>query len=135
MALNLDSILDLARSVEPEWTSKTKLHVNDIITHIRVPMNATLYVLSDWKAILIAKLEKNVPFVLNLPVFAIVYAEVKFQFDPPTDYEQKALCIDDIAKASLLSAKSINIPRHSWVCKNGVIKKHTRIEDVMNKKR
>lgn len=134
MALNLDSILDLAMPVNSKWISKTKiLHVDDIITHIRAPVNTTLYVLSEGKSILLAKLEKDVPFVLNLPVFAIVYADVRFEFDPPTDYEQKALCIDSIAKAALFSAKSINIPRHSWVCKDGVILKHPSPEAVMAK--
>ena len=130
MSVNLDKAFEtltiIPGNLPPNWECKeqeeTRIsHDADIITQIRTPVNTQVTLTFNDVPILTHDLAAGIPLTLNLPVFAIVWGPLDIHFQPETSYELQTLRIDNVAKAILWSADSIQVPRHNWQCKDGVI--------------
>ena len=117
--------MDILQSLEKnpsQWVQCNEVRRTiDIIRQIRVPIDTCITIVCNKIPILEQRLSKEIPFTMNLPVLFAPYGSIEFLFEPPTSFEQTALYLDDVSRAILYSADSLEIPRHQWQCKEGAI--------------
>lgn len=120
--INFDCLAD--KKTEEKWEPFTHLRLVDVLRKIRPKSDTHLSIVQNGISLLEKDLKANVPFILNLPIFAILYADLKMKLTPETPLEMVSISdLSSDAQHLLLSIDLLKIPPQGWKvdCKNKVL--------------
>jgi len=120
--IDFDCLVD--DTFEEKWDSFCNIYTVDILRKIRTPVDAHLSIMQNEISVLETDLVANIPLTLNLPVFAILYADLKIKLTPEVPLEMTGIReLSRDARRILRSIGVLKIPPREWKvdCKNGVL--------------
>nr|QBK86250.1 MAG: hypothetical protein LCMAC102_00450 [Marseillevirus LCMAC102] len=122
--------------VQNRWEKKKSgiinhCHCHDIVHQIRTPIDTKFTMTGNFSTVFEKNLKKDEPFMLNLPLYALHHRHclVEFLFDPPTDYEQTFIDIEQTWCANKLNLDLVAdyaghilvVPDNGFFTSNGVL--------------